>query len=234
MFCLFRCRFRIVLYLVVNICLALAIAIGNATILGVLSHEKQNVQFIYRLSLAVADFIMGVVVIPMSIGTAYNQLVHSPPLLKSENVTSYATANDSGLPIQPVVVEVKGINPNNYSSNYSAVSANGFFNFLCLSISVFSLVAATFDRFVAIHCPLRYNNSKAIFAAKITVVSLWFVGSIFAILPIVIPNVDYPLYISSFVFKWWKSNCHCVRNRILCSGSPNVVFDDCNLCSSSS
>ena len=40
---------------------------------------------------------------------------------------------------------------------------------------------------------------KAIFAAKITVVSLWFVGLTLAILPIVIPDVDYTLYISSFV-----------------------------------
>ena len=201
MFCLFRCRFNIILYLVVNICLALAIAIGNATILGVLSHKKQNVQSIYRLSLAVADFIMGVVVIPMSIGTAYNQLVHNPPLTKAGNVTDYVTANDSGLPMQPVVVELKGLYSSNYSSSYVAVSAIGFFDVLSLSISVFSLVAATFDRFVAVFRPLKYNHSIAICAAKITVVSFWFVGSIFAILPIVIPGVDYTLYTSSFVSK---------------------------------
>ena len=199
MFCLFRCRFNIVLYLVVNIFLALAIAIGNATILGVLSHKKQNVQSIYRLSLAVADFIMGVVVIPMSIGTAYNQLVHNPPLTKAGNVTDYVTANDSGLSMQSVVVELKGPYQNNNLSNYVAVSAIGFFNVLSLSMSVFSLVAATFDRFVAMHRPLKYDHSKAICAAKITVISLWFVGLTLAILPIVIPDVDYTLYISSFV-----------------------------------
>ena len=182
-------------YLAVCTFLALATAFGNATILGVLSHKKQTVQSIYRLSLAVADFIMGVVVIPIYLWSAYNQLVQSPQFSELTNITGY----DSALSMQPVVVELKGLLPNKYSSNYVAVSAFGFFNVLSLSTSVFSLVAATFDRFVAMHRPLKYNHSKAIFAAKITVVSLWFVGLTLAILPIVIPDVDYTLYISSFV-----------------------------------
>ena len=182
-----------------NIFLAFTIAIGNVTILGALLQKKQNVQSIYRLSLAVADFIMGAFVIPINMGSTYNHLVHSPQFTELTNITGYLVTNDSALSMQPVVVELKGLLPNKYSSNYVAVSAYGFFNVLSLSISVFSLVAATFDRFVAIHRPLKYNHSKAIFAAKITIISFWFVGTIFAILPIIIPGVDYTLYISSFV-----------------------------------
>ena len=186
-------------YFVVYTFLALAITIGNVTILGVLSHRIQNVQSIYRLSLAVADFIMGVVVIPIKMRSTYNQLVQSPEFTQLTNITGYMIANDSALSMQTIVVELKNLCPNNYLSNYVAVSAFGFFNVLSLSISVFSLVAATFDRFVAIHRPLKYNHSKAIFAAKITIMCFWFVGSIFAILPIIIPGVDYTLYILSFV-----------------------------------
>ena len=180
-------------YLAVYTFLALATAFGNATILGVLSHKKQTVQSIYRLSLAVADFIMGVVVIPIYLWSAYNRLVQSPLFSELTNITGY----DSALSMQPVVVELKGLLPNKYSSNYVAVSAIGFFNVLSSSTSAFSLVAVAFDRFVAMHRPLKYKHSKAIFAAKITVVSLWFVGLTLAILPIVIPDVDYTLYISS-------------------------------------
>ena len=172
-----------------QVCLALAIAICNATILGVLSIKTQDVQSIYRLSLAVADFILGVVVIPIRIGTKFWLLVQTPPFTELRNVSGYVIANDSSLPMQPVLVALKGLQPEKSSSFF--VSAVGFFAFLSLWVSMSSLIAASFDRFVAIYRPLRYNASKAIFAAKITVVSLWIVGLIIAILPIVIPGTGY-------------------------------------------
>ena len=172
-----------------QVCLAFAIVICNATILGVLSLKTQDVQSIYRLSLAVADFILGVVVIPIRIGTKFWLLVQTPSFTELRNVSGYVIANDSSLPMQPVLVELKGLQPEKSSSFF--VSAVGFFAFLSLWVSMSSLIAASFDRFVAIYRPLRYNASKAIFAAKITVVSLWIVGSIIAILPLVIPGTGY-------------------------------------------
>ena len=183
-----------------NVFLALAIVIGNATILGVLSLKKWDVQSIYRLSLAVADLIMGLVVIPLKIATRYKNLVQSPPLTKLRKVTGYVIANDSSLPMQPVFVKLKELNgffSDNFLSNY--VSAFGFFNILSLGVSVTSLVAASFDRLVAIFRPLRYSNSKAILAAKITVAFIWFAGFIFAILPLTIPDLDYSFVVANVV-----------------------------------
>ena len=182
MFCFFRCRFITILHLIGRICLALAIVICNATILGVLSLRKQDVQFIYRLSLAVADSVMGIFVIPITIGTEYNHLVQSPTFTELRNVTGYVIANDSSLPMQPIVAESKSLLPDQFLSR--SLSAKDFFTVLSLSVSLSTLVAASFDRFVAIVYPLKYNELKAIFAAKITVVSVWIAGLIFTFLSI--------------------------------------------------
>ena len=162
--------------------------ICNATILGVLSLIKQDAQSIYRLSLAVADFIMGII-IPTAIGMWYKRLTQCPSFTESRNITDYAIANDSSLPMQLVVVELKYVLPDPFLNSYAL--AINFVLVLSVFVSAFSMVAASMDRFVAIFRPLKYNKLTAISAAKITVASLWFVGLILAILPILTSDTDY-------------------------------------------
>ena len=180
---------NVVFYVLFTLCLALAIVICNATILGVLSLRKQDVQSIYRLSLAVADFIMGIFVIPITIGTEYNHLVQSPTFTNLRNATGCVIANNSSLPMQPIAVESKSLPPDKSSCNY--LLAGDYFTVLSLSVSLSTLVAASFDRFVAIVYPLKYNKLKAIFAAKITVVSVWIAGLVFAFLFVALSDKDY-------------------------------------------
>ena len=190
-FCFFRCRLNLVLYSVIKAFLALAIVACNATILGVLSSKTQEVKNIYRLSLAVADFIMGVFVIPISVGTMYQNLMQSPTFTELKNVTSYGLVNESSSLMQPVALNLKELDdrlPLKFSNSYA--SAVGFFTVLSLSVSVCSMVAASFDRFVAINRPLRYNKLKAISAGKIGIILVWFVGFVFAIFPVVIPDLS--------------------------------------------
>ena len=157
--------------------------------MGVLSHKKQDVQSIYRLSLAVADFIMGIIVIPMITGIGYRRLLQSPPFTEWRNVTNHTIANNRSLPMQPVVFELKYLLPDQFLNSY--VSAINFFSVLSVFVSGLSMVAASMDRFVAIFRPLKYNKVKATSGAKITVASLWFVGLILAIFPIVIPGTGH-------------------------------------------
>ena len=193
---------NILLYVLFTLCLALAIVICNATVLGVLSLRKKDAQSIYRLSLAVADLIMGIFAIPISFGTEHNHLVQSPPFANLRNVTGYVIANDSSLQIQPAVVKVKDLLPDTFSS--SSISAFGFFNGISVIVSVCSLVAASFDRFVAIVYPLRYNEVKAIFAAKITVASVWTAGLIFAVLLTAISDKGYSSHFAKSVLAGRK------------------------------
>ena len=174
---------NLVLYLIVNGVLSFAIVICNATILGVLSSKTQDVKSIYRLSLAVADFIMGVFVIPISTGIKYRNLVQGP---------AFTEDNDNSVPMQPEVVKLKVVDDRlSYKFPSSYASAIAFFGVLSLSVSVGSLVAASFDRFVAISRPLRYKKLTAVFAAKIAVASVWFVGFVFAIFTIASPDLNY-------------------------------------------
>ena len=183
---------NIVLYLMINTFLAFAIIICNATILGVLSFKKRDAQSIYRLSLAIADFIMGIAVVPISIGTRYKHLVQNPPFTQPRKVTGYVIANDSALPFELDDVVLNDLLSDEFLNSY--VSAIAFFDILSLSVSVSSLVAASIDRCFAIFCPLRYNKLKAIFAAKITIAFVWFIALVFAILLIVTPGIDYSVH----------------------------------------
>ena len=189
--------------MMVAIFLAIAIVICNVQIMGVISFQKRNVQSIYRLSLAVADFIMGVFVIPMYIGIEYKHFERSLSFTELRNVTGYMIANDKSLPMQPVSVKIKNLAGNNVSSIYA--STLGFFMVLSLLVSVSSLVAASIDRFVAIFRPLKYNDLKAIFAAKIVVASVWFAGLVFAVFPIVIPDGGYAFVASNVTTKDGRS-----------------------------
>ena len=176
-----------------KIVLAVAIVICNATILGVLYLNKdQDVHSIYRLSLAIADFIMGIIVIPTSVGKMYQHLFQSLSFSEFQNVTDFRIVNDSSSSMQSASTELKELNnllSDALSSEY--VSAVGFFTLLSFSTSIYSMVAASLDRFVAIFRPLRYNDTKAILAAKIAVTSIWFAGIAIAVLPIAVPDLDY-------------------------------------------
>ena len=85
--------------------------------------------------------------------------------------------------------ELNNLLPDALSSEY--VSAVGFFTLLSFSMSIYSMVAASSDRFVAISRPLRYDDTKAILAAKIAVTSIWFAGIAIAVLPIAVPDLGY-------------------------------------------
>ena len=183
----------LILYFVVNIILAVATVICNATILGVIHlNKEQDVKSIYRMSLAIADLLMGLIVIPTNIGTMYQHLGQTPSFTEMQNVTGFAINNDTLLSLQSESLETKELKDqtsNKLTSEY--LGAVGFFTMLSLTVSVYSLVAASLDRFFAISRPLRYNDAKAFFAAKLAVVSIWLTGIAFAVLPIAVPNLSY-------------------------------------------
>ena len=187
-----------------NIILAVAITICNATILGVLHvNKEQDVKSIYRLSLAIADFVMGLIVVPTNIGTTYKYFGQTPPFTELQNVTGFVIINDSSPSTQSecnaALRELNNQISTKIPSEYDG--AVGFFMVLSLTVSVYSLVAASFDRLVAITRPLRYNDAKAMLAAKLAVASIWLTGIAFAVLPIAVPNLGYV-----YIALWWPTS----------------------------
>ena len=174
--------------------LAVATFVCNATILGVLLRNKklQNGQAIYRLSLAFADILVGAIVFPTFISTLDKYFVFRHELGEIQNVTGYVRINDTEPPVNSTVVQVRetsGLFRDRFSPSY--LNAIGFFTLLSLFISVYSLMAAGIDRFIAINKPLRYNQNTAVFGARITVVGIWIVGVLFATFPLYVSNLRY-------------------------------------------
>ena len=174
--------------------LGIATFVCNATILGVLlfNNKLQNGQAIYRLSLAFADILVGAIVFPTFISTVNKYLIDRHGLGELRNVTGYVRINNTVAPIESSMVELRE-NGGNFGDRFSRSYLNGvgFFTVLSLSVSVYTLVAAGADRFVAINKPLRYSQRKAIFAAKSAVACIWIAGILFATLPLYVGELRY-------------------------------------------
>ena len=181
--------------------LAVATFVCNATILGVLLFNKNlhTVQGIYRLSLALADIIVGAIVFPTFVISLYKYFIESHPLGELKNVTGYYIS-DNSLPLKQAVVELKeptGAVSDKFSEHY--INAAGFFTVLSLFVSVYTMVAASFDRLIAIRRPLKYNELTAIFAGKVSVAIIWIVGVVFAALPAYAPSLGYAFVASILI-----------------------------------
>ena len=196
---MFRCRAKVVIFMVVISILAVSTFLCNAIILIVVFFSKklQNVQGIYRLSLAFADILVGLIVFPTFINTLYGHFIESYNVIMITNSSKYSINNGSAMPFE--VVTIKGQLHAFRSLSRQYFNAVGFFTVLSLFVSVYSLVAASFDRFMAIYRPLKYNELKSIFAAKVATVTIWFSGMMFGILPLFIFNLRYQLVASIMI-----------------------------------
>lgn len=74
---------------------------------------------------------------------------------------------------------------------YEFLQAFGFFTILPLTVSVYSLLLASFDRFMVVFRPLEYEKFKALRISKLSVFILWTLSLIFASLPFMINSFKY-------------------------------------------
>ena len=173
--------------------LAISTIICNAIILIAIFFRKklQNVQGIYRLSLAFADILVGFIVFPTFINTLYVFYIEPRNMNMITNSSEYSTINDSAMHFKNVTIEGQPIAFQSSTTQYMYLNAVGFFTMLSLFVSVYSLVAASFDRFMAIYRPLHYNEFKSICLAKKATITIWFIGAVFGILPFFIDALRY-------------------------------------------
>ena len=159
------------------IILAVVITICNVTVLGVLFTNKklQNGQVIYRMSLAFADGLVGLIVFPTLISTFSQSHLTQCELGLPINLTEVTGfwENDNFTLHEYALVEVP--QPRIWANEISPtfINASGFFAALSLSVSVFTLVAAGFDRFMAVYRPWNYRHSSAIFIARKAAIAIW-------------------------------------------------------------
>ena len=133
------------------------------------------------MSLAFADCLVGLIVFPTLIST-FSQSHHTQcelglPINLTEVTGLWENDTFTPLEYSPVEVSQPWIWANEISPTF--INASGFFTALSLSVSVYTLVAAGFDRFMAMYRPWNYHHSSAVSIAQKAAIAVWVCCGIF-------------------------------------------------------
>lgn len=172
----YRCRSNIyVLLVVLGIFTVISVSVNALSLIIFQKNRRlRDSQGIYKISLAVADLIIGLIVFPSSIETIRRTFMPT---------TERLHPNDNGGSYYLKV----------YSFTKPYQDFVGFFNILTNFVAVFTLMVASLDRFMVVFRPLRYNlYSAKSWAIKVSI-AVWLVGIILSIMPIVHPGMRYAM-----------------------------------------
>lgn len=161
--------------------LGLLITVTNALVLIVFGSNRRllNSQGIYKVSLAAADLLVGIFVFPMFIATMRRSSLTRYEVI-SADVFEYGWG--SGTNGTRLIVE-------NFDETFFGLA--GFFTTLSLSVSMYSLMVASFDRLLVVYRPLVYNQFHARKVAKRCVAFLWILGILYSVLPFFVSDLQY-------------------------------------------
>lgn len=188
----YRCRRNLIIACVVCALLALAIVLANITVIAVFTSNPKlrNSQAVYKISLAVADLLVGIFVMPTFISSLMI-LYHSSSMMG--DVIKNGPVNHEGtLKRSPASILL-----HNFTVEY--LNFVGFFTSLSLLVSMYSLMMASCDRFMAIYQPLRYGRHNAKKIAKWTSGGLWCFAAVVSAVPFVVPEFSYGIIASILV-----------------------------------
>ena len=150
-----------------------------------------NSQAVYKISLAVADLLVGAIVLPtLVVNLDFQIWTRLLPSDEVQNVEGYEVINGT-LSENVSVVEkefLAAFDPK-FTQNY--INFSGFFTGLSLVVSVYILAGAGFDRLNAVAKPFTYNDANAFSRAKRLNIALWVIAFIVGILPVFIPVLGY-------------------------------------------
>nr|XP_039253864.1 rhodopsin, GQ-coupled-like [Styela clava] len=179
-----RCKVNMYVFMSFAGLLGLAIICTNITVLVVFSVKKHsmNSQRLYKISLAVADLLVGLVVLPTMITTIHESFNFHHEVID--------TVDKYGRNITTIT---------DVLSSYEFLGISGFFTTLSLSVSIYTLMVASFDRLMVVYKPLEYNKFRAISIAKILIAIVWILCLIFSLLPFAVDGLFYAFVASVVV-----------------------------------
>nr|XP_018669442.1 cannabinoid receptor 1-like [Ciona intestinalis] len=175
------CRASIMISFIIIILLATMTILVNGCVILVFIRNKKllNSQGIYKTSLACADFLVGAFVL-----TTCAHSLYSFPMTGRN--TGQASSNFEVGPLKSVF-------------NDSYMMAVGFVTTLSISVSIYSLMLASFDRLSVVRKPLKYNLASAKeFSIRATLV-LWCVALLFSVLPFMVHSLRFSIVASLLV-----------------------------------
>ncbi|CAK8681192.1 unnamed protein product [Clavelina lepadiformis] len=196
----FSCRAKMVSIMVICVLIGIVITTVNILVIAAITRnvDLRHSQGIYKISLAVADLIVGLIVFPTfaaTLGRLVTTRLRDGPLA---NATGYLEVD--GVLDQGTSVEIS-LPANRFLQVYSRPYLDfiGFFTVLSLTVSVFTLTVAGFDRFSAVYRPLSYRKDKAKTYARILCFVVWLLGILFSMLPLFTPTLQYSLIASILI-----------------------------------
>ncbi|XP_026690908.2 uncharacterized protein LOC113474367 [Ciona intestinalis] len=168
-------------YIIMAICgiLAVVIVVANATVIVVFCRSRKpwSTQTVYKLSMAIADLLVGLFVFPASIVTIYLNIFGHRAFISTPTLNQTScTGTDATNTLRSAV-------PSDY------LSCVGFVTTVSISVSVYTLMLASYDRLLAIWKPIYHKNENTIRKSVIGICVVWIGCSLFGLLPIIVPGV---------------------------------------------
>ena len=161
-----------------------------------LNPHLQNSQSTYKLSLAVADLLVGAIVLPVAVDILYKLIWSRHLSLGHTYVQGYAIENGT---LNENITTVAVVDrAGKFHTKFPNVYENfaGFFTAVSILVSVYTLAGAGFDRLSAVYNPLTYRKETAHKTAKRVCVVSWLLAIVFGILPLFTPHLHYALVLS--------------------------------------
>ncbi|XP_039271312.2 uncharacterized protein LOC120345819 [Styela clava] len=180
------CRGSVIICQVIIAILGFAIIVANVIVLSVYmsSPELRNSQGIYKLSIAIGDLFSGIIVMPNIIVFHYWMFVHER--LMGNMMDGESERRHAGGGIRSYI-------PTPY------INFVGFFTTFSLTLSIYTLIVASVDRFLAVFRPLKYNRSNAKRHAKYACLGVWIFVILISIIPLVFPTLSYKIILATMV-----------------------------------
>ena len=193
--------------MVLFIALAIVVVVANFTVILVYSTEKKfrHSQGIFRLSLGVADVIVGLIPLPIAVNTILKTYQNTPQLQTPIIITgqerffaSYSSYNYTNATLtidmlETTQMEAKRLFPSSYTSSI------GFITTMSLTVSIYLLTVSGIDRLLAVSRPLQYRKYVATRFAMTSSIISWVLAILVSIIPIFLRDLDYIITSSSFI-----------------------------------
>nr|XP_039254651.1 cannabinoid receptor type 1B-like [Styela clava] len=194
------CKANLVIMMLVVILLGIAVVVANIVVIVVFSTtpKLQNSQAVFKISLATADLLIGVFVLPtcavslskITLGTAkMGEVYHlklpeiSDPLIDWTKVPMHGR---DGITVNKTTGFFELVFDTPYLYAVGCVTTISFL------VSIYTLMLAGFDRLLAVHRPLQYRRHRAKKIAIRLSLAMWAIAIIFSLLPLM-SNLRYGL-----------------------------------------
>ena len=168
--------------------MAIITTVVNILIIIVLSNNTRlsNSQSKYKISLAAADLLVGVFVIPTSIYSLYAVVSTQLTTEVTRNTFGYQLVNTTYEKIETPIIDNIDENLRKNALTPAYIDTVGFITAISIFVSVYTFAGAGLDRFKAVYHPFTYNKTRAQNIAKLLCLFSWVIAAVFSAIPIFI------------------------------------------------